>query len=289
MQTVTWLNLYADHSPTVDRYHSTVFVTPELAQACLDRNTHNRPLNAKQVLQHIERIREGYFLPSPDAVAFDTNGVLLEGQHRLTAIVNGGKGAYLNFDFGYPPETFHVLGEGRPRSVADHQGLLNVDFPKDRASAAKILMTMDQLAHGDHQAVVRYIAGLDQGKFADAVQFGNDMRNRKLVSSVAHAAAAYYFTLSRSGVTQNWESFVQELLLGSDAQPALIRSLLRWLLDKTVTDTREGIPKGVERVKMFAMTWVRFNGKGSFLPAAYRLGLGEVQTALETLVYSVKI
>lgn len=276
----------------VSRSPYPVFVTPELALAALDRNTHNRPLTEKQVLLHIARIRDGFFIATPDAIAFDDNGVLLEGQHRLSAIARGGKGAYLNFDFGYPPETFSALGEGKPRSISDHQGLAGMTYPRVAAAAAKVLMQLEGFPHSDHQAVNQYIGSLDQGVFVDAIKFGVNMKDCKLCSTSSAMGAAYYYVHAHSPLEflasgGNWYRFI-DTILSADDQPALVKSLISWLKDKRRTDTREGIPKCIERVKMFAMAWVRFNEKRPFVPSAHKLPLGEVHNDLETLVYAKK-
>lgn len=61
-------------------------VTPKLAREWLKRNTNNRALRPS----HMESLRvafaRGEFVTSHQGICFDSDGVLLDGQHRLSAI-----------------------------------------------------------------------------------------------------------------------------------------------------------------------------------------------------------
>ena len=63
------------------------FVTPELAEELLrDFNTHNRRLRSRQVSLYAESMRQDRWSLNGEPIQFDADGVLLNGQHRLTAI-----------------------------------------------------------------------------------------------------------------------------------------------------------------------------------------------------------
>lgn len=63
-----------------------VEVTPKVAREWLKQNTHNRPLRPS----HVETLRasfeRGEYVMTHQGIAFDDDGVLVDGQHRLTAI-----------------------------------------------------------------------------------------------------------------------------------------------------------------------------------------------------------
>ena len=65
-------------------------VTPDMARTYLKSNTHNRPLDAARVSKYAADMRAGRWLVSPETISFDEHGVLLNGQHRLGAIVESG-------------------------------------------------------------------------------------------------------------------------------------------------------------------------------------------------------
>lgn len=63
-----------------------VAVTPRMARDWLKSNTANRPIRPS----HVETLRasfeRGEYAPTHQGIAFDDKGVLIDGQHRLTAI-----------------------------------------------------------------------------------------------------------------------------------------------------------------------------------------------------------
>jgi anti-sigma28 factor (negative regulator of flagellin synthesis) len=61
-------------------------VTPEQATAWLEGNVHNRALRQRRVDDLAAAIQRGEWQLNGDAIRFDANGTLLDGQHRLWAI-----------------------------------------------------------------------------------------------------------------------------------------------------------------------------------------------------------
>ena len=67
-------------------------MTPELAQYYLNRNFHNRPLNEEKVLELLSVIENGKWVCGRGRkIEISSKGTILNGQHRLTAIVRSGK------------------------------------------------------------------------------------------------------------------------------------------------------------------------------------------------------
>lgn len=62
-------------------------VGPAKAEEWLAANTHNRDLRPHRVMSFAGMIYRGEWQVTTDGIGFDTTGVLLNGQHRLTAIV----------------------------------------------------------------------------------------------------------------------------------------------------------------------------------------------------------
>ena len=64
-----------------------VLVTPELATQLLEANTHNRPLTQSHVDRIAGRIRAGKWRFNGDTIKIAADGDVLDGQHRLWAII----------------------------------------------------------------------------------------------------------------------------------------------------------------------------------------------------------
>lgn len=107
---------------------ATRMVTPQEATHLLEaRNNINRPLVKGQSEELAELIRLDKFRFNGDSVRFDWDGNLLDGQHRLWAIVLAGKPCKLLLVFGLDPEVFDTIDIGRRRSAADTIARLGVD------------------------------------------------------------------------------------------------------------------------------------------------------------------
>jgi len=61
-------------------------VNPSLAREWLRRNTNNRPMRQSHVATLRQSFERGEYVPTHQGIAFDAEGVLLDGQHRLAAI-----------------------------------------------------------------------------------------------------------------------------------------------------------------------------------------------------------
>ena len=62
-------------------------ITPEQAQAYLDNNAKHRPIKEKKVAEYMAEMEDGTWKLNGKTICFDWNGRLLNGQHRLSAVV----------------------------------------------------------------------------------------------------------------------------------------------------------------------------------------------------------
>lgn len=95
-------------------------VTPAKAKAWLtESNADNRPLRKGWVTKLAEAIRRGEWQVTHQGIAFDENGVLLDGQHRLAAIGEAGTSVQMLVSRGVPAEVYDALDTGRARTAGD--------------------------------------------------------------------------------------------------------------------------------------------------------------------------
>ena len=97
-----------------------MLMTPEVAAAWLeDFNTHNRPLREAHWRALAQDIREGRWKFTHQGIAIDEHLVLLDGQHRLRAIQEGGKAVPIQITWNLAADTFSVIDTGRRRTAVD--------------------------------------------------------------------------------------------------------------------------------------------------------------------------
>lgn len=96
-----------------------VLITPALATAWLRRNEANRKLRPRAVSQYVSDIQRGAWKPTGETIKFSTTGRLLDGQHRLAAIVASGVAVRMCVATGLDNSAFDVIDTGRSRTGAD--------------------------------------------------------------------------------------------------------------------------------------------------------------------------
>ena len=118
-------------------------VTPALATQWLETMAANRKLNETHVERLAEDIRRGDWRQTFDPVRFNRKGELVDGQHRLSAIVACGKTVPLYVARNLDPRAMAVIDTGRARSVADVLQINGVKNARKLAAAAKSIHYYD--------------------------------------------------------------------------------------------------------------------------------------------------
>lgn len=116
-----------------------VKITPERAEEMLAANTANRPLSRAVVVAFAEAMRRGDWLVTHQGIAFDTDGVLVDGQHRLAAVIEAGLPVDMTVFTEVEPDTFDVLDTGKRRNAAD---VLAIEGERSTAMLAAMVRTV---------------------------------------------------------------------------------------------------------------------------------------------------
>lgn len=102
-------------SPTAEL----VTITPDLAAGWLDRNTNNRNVRPRKVSTYAAEILRGDWVVTGEGVKFDWDGRLIDGQHRLMAVVEADAPVQMFVFHGLAPDAQLVLDTGTKRTAAD--------------------------------------------------------------------------------------------------------------------------------------------------------------------------
>lgn len=97
-----------------------VNVTPSIAAELLKKNTANRSIRRKDVDDFKAVFARGEFRTTHQGVAFSKSGVMLDGQHRLTAIAELRAGVFpMQVTLGMEEDSYGYIDKGRKRTSAD--------------------------------------------------------------------------------------------------------------------------------------------------------------------------
>jgi len=128
-------------------------VTPKQAQAWLEGNVDNRSLRENRVVHLAGVLQRGEWELTGDAIVFDTDGTLLNGQHRLTAVVVSGVPARFLVLRGVPPKVQEVMDTGLSRTLGDQLQRRGVPYYTYVSSA---LFWLHRLEYAEATGIAHY-------------------------------------------------------------------------------------------------------------------------------------
>jgi len=117
-------------------------ITPELANYFLAKNTSNRPVKKSIVDLYANVMRQGNWKLSHQGIAISSDDVLIDGQHRLLAIVKSGVSVEMLVSTGMDRNMFSVIDNHAKRSDSDR-------LKYDRVLLS-VAIKMHLLAFGKH-------------------------------------------------------------------------------------------------------------------------------------------
>lgn len=94
-------------------------ITPEKARGYLNGNVMNRPVFSNIVDFYAEQMKNGFWTQSGQTISLSKDGVLIDGQHRLLAIIKSNVNIEMNVAKNVPIESFLNYDNLRSRSVND--------------------------------------------------------------------------------------------------------------------------------------------------------------------------
>jgi len=113
------------------------FVTPAMATEWLAHNDMNRDLRRSTVNQYAVAMQEGRWFCNGQPIIIATDGTLLDGQHRLSAIVAYGKPVEMYVTRGIEKAAFDTIDNGVARKSAHVLQCKKVKHPNMCAAIAR--------------------------------------------------------------------------------------------------------------------------------------------------------
>lgn len=101
---------------------SYITVTPDMAERWLKTNTVNRSVREAKVRQYASDMIAGRWTHSADMICFSPDGLLLNGQHRLHAVVRSGCTITFAIQRNTPHEAMQNMDTGAARKISDVLG-----------------------------------------------------------------------------------------------------------------------------------------------------------------------
>lgn len=115
-------------------------ITPAIAESWLVKNTNNRPISESVVMRYARDMTDGAWLLSGESIKFTDDDRLLDGQHRLLAVVRSGVTIQSYVIRGVTPAAFVTMDSGHKRRASDALAMLGYPCAKDLAATATMLL-----------------------------------------------------------------------------------------------------------------------------------------------------
>jgi hypothetical protein len=213
---VRWL--LARHSTEDIRY---MVVSPVIAEKLLSLNTRNRPKRPRDVNEWADEMAGKRWLTTHQGVALDRNMAIVDGQHRLEAIIESGVSVKMPVAVGLDPEAFKVIDTGRKRTTADALATEGEKSVYNLAAAIRLAYLFDNmlLDGGTRRVHTDVLLAYREGKEEDlreAVRWSNTAPQHGLYLMRTAVAVGYYLLHRDVGNRALVEEFCDGVMYGEN-------------------------------------------------------------------------
>ncbi|WP_395750156.1 hypothetical protein [Prosthecobacter sp.] len=116
-----------------------VWLTVSTAQRLLERNVHNRKFSENVVQKYVMEIKAGEWRLTPAGIGFNDKGELVDGQHRLHAIVRAKTAVPMLITLGLPSSSQEKVDRQRRRTLFDALYLAGLAISRQEVEIAACL------------------------------------------------------------------------------------------------------------------------------------------------------
>lgn len=224
LENIQWVQVPGSTKPEL--HAAVVEFTPTMAQEWLEhKNTRNRPLGKGDIRKYCLAMLSGEWELNGESLVLDDKGRLVNGQHRLAAIVLAGESdtditVPVLVILGVKSKAFDTFDQGRSRSLSDVLSVNNEENANTLAAALRLLwlrLSSAKVAGGKAFRSATAVNLLEEHKtLQDSVAFfvgtddstGLEQQTKEdadcdskfsRICSLAHAACLHYLMLN-SGV-----------------------------------------------------------------------------------------
>jgi hypothetical protein len=117
-------------------------VTPEIAEKWLGKRAPNRTLSMPIVNRYARDIEAGQWIVTGDPIRFNEEEQLIDGQHRLAAIVQAGKAIQTYVVHGLDHKAMDVIDSGKKRTPGDMLHIHGYPNAMRLAASARWMLTI---------------------------------------------------------------------------------------------------------------------------------------------------
>jgi hypothetical protein len=165
-------------------------ITPEMAKRILEKNKENRKILPARVKYFANQMLADNWMLTGQGLSFSTDGDLIDGQHRLLAVVLSNKSIPFLIITGIEKNTFRVYDDGKSRNAND---LLNSKKVKNATHISSGILKYFYLKN--NQQIRSGLSKINQN-ISNSMVFDEYFDNPKLYDELAEFSVKLYANYS---------------------------------------------------------------------------------------------
>ncbi len=238
-----------------------LLVTPEMAKEFLKRNIGNRPCYQKTVLDYARQMKDGEWRLTGQGISISKNGLILDGQHRLEAVIKANTPIEFLVITGVDDDTFANYDVGKNRSFSD---VFYIEGIKSYTRMSSIITSYHRRSNGvalaestkklsKKNAIDLYYK--HASLFTEILKESERYYNSGLMTISFMGGFIAYLIIDKKHLPDKVFSFFEQLTSGRDVENNTIL-LFRDILIKDLAGRYKMSPKMKE--SLLATTWNRY-------------------------------
>ena len=218
-------------------------ITPSLAQNMLETSARtgfmNRNISQQTVRIYAEQMKRGEWILSNDMICIDNEGAVINGQHRLHAVILSGCSVLIFVFYGIDRNAFSKIDRLRRRTDADNLSVLGVANSKHIAPALRTLATyltngvFHEGGHGVNNAVLFFpLYKKYSEEFHQGVLFYQNQKIKRLTVGSCISLYVIFATINQDVANDFFTGLVKGEELAQGNPILALRGQLEALLTK---------------------------------------------------------
>lgn len=232
-------------------------ITPQRAAQLLERNVRNRKLDDSTVRKYVMAMEEGRWVPLASQISLGDDGVLLDGQRRLSAVIKSGIAQQFVMVRGLPDEAQDNMDTQKRRTAGGQFQITGESSGSALAAAVKVAARYDLGARGAAIFSSNELAGYPKGypdmgqarefleehpELRDSVRYGARLRK---IGVSGQVASLFAWLFQQVALDPEVEEFYQALASGAGLASDSPIFVLREKLIASRNDKRSTRPKEI--------------------------------------------
>lgn len=123
-------------------------ITPEKSQEILSRQHKNRTLRKSVVSSYARDMLNDRWMLNGETIKISEKGELIDGQHRLSAIITAGIPIKMMVTYNIPEESFRTIDNGKKRTIGDILTIEGYSYGDNLGATLRYLYYWDDIKKG---------------------------------------------------------------------------------------------------------------------------------------------